>query len=509
MLRIAHVSDLHVLSPTGVEWRKILFNKRITGYANLILRRGRVYRREYLLAVLAAAAACADHVVVTGDITNLALESEYDEARRLIDAVARQSEVTVVPGNHDIYLPLVQRERRFPHHFGTFLRSDLPEFALDLPAGPYPVREAARTRGDHRAVERRAAAAFRLRGLRRRGPARGPGTDPRASRGGAANAGDPDPSPSGRHAHPTRATSRRTGRRRRRCGAPSRRWRADWCSSAICTCGCAARSRRRRAPSTSSAPAAPHSITLTPRSGPASTCTRSTMTAGLPRSRLRCSILRRSPCEQAMIAERAGLRMKYRRVLFVTDLGDDASAAVATIRRVAPEADLLLVVARLPARKFAWFSGEAPGDLNEAATTSIDDLRRATAGAATTVEVKLAPELDAWTILPRSRPRRRSIFSPPGGCRSRIAVRRAELRKRRSLRRAVDGRSTCERSSDQGHPLRGAGRGALGSASLNFCATMATPPCTPPFYCARRDFPAISPPHSTSRASRRRWISLR
>ena len=139
MLRIAHVSDLHVLSSAGVEWRKILFNKRITGFANLVLHRGRVHRREYLLAVLAAAAASADHVVVTGDITNLALESEYEEARRLLDGVARSVEVTVVPGNHDIYLPPVQRERRFPHHFGTFLRSDLPEFALDLPAGPYPV----------------------------------------------------------------------------------------------------------------------------------------------------------------------------------------------------------------------------------------------------------------------------------------------------------------------------------------------------------------------------------
>ena len=138
MLRIAHLSDPHVLSPAGVEWRKILFNKRITGYVNLVLRRGRVYRREYLVAVLEAAAACADHVVVTGDITNLALESEYDEARRLIDAVARSAEVTVVPGNHDIYLPSIQREHRFPRYFGQFLVSDLPECAVKLPAGPYP-----------------------------------------------------------------------------------------------------------------------------------------------------------------------------------------------------------------------------------------------------------------------------------------------------------------------------------------------------------------------------------
>lgn len=137
MLRIAHVSDTHVLSTAGVEWTKMLINKRLTGYANLVLHRGRVHRREYLLAVLAAAGD-ADHVVVTGDITNLALESEYEVACTLLDELARSVEVTVVPGNHDIYLPSIGRERRFPHHFRRFLQSDLPDLALDLPAGPYP-----------------------------------------------------------------------------------------------------------------------------------------------------------------------------------------------------------------------------------------------------------------------------------------------------------------------------------------------------------------------------------
>jgi 3',5'-cyclic AMP phosphodiesterase CpdA len=138
MLRIAHLSDTHVLSSAGAEWSKLLFNKRLTGYANLVLHRGRVHRRDYLLAVLANAAAGADHVVVTGDITNLALESEYEEALALLDGVARSVEVTVVPGNHDIYLPSIGRERRFPHHFRRFVQSDLPDLALDLPAGPYP-----------------------------------------------------------------------------------------------------------------------------------------------------------------------------------------------------------------------------------------------------------------------------------------------------------------------------------------------------------------------------------
>ena len=80
--------------------------------------------------MLEDAAARADHVVVTGDITNMALESEYRDARSLLDEVARRVEVTVVPGNHDIYLPAVCHERRFSFHFGAFLQSDLPQLAV-------------------------------------------------------------------------------------------------------------------------------------------------------------------------------------------------------------------------------------------------------------------------------------------------------------------------------------------------------------------------------------------
>jgi len=138
MFRFAHISDLHVLSPGGVEWRAILFNKRIAGYLNLVSRRGRVHRRAYLDAVLGAVTGDVDHLVVTGDITNLALESEFVAARSLLDEVARRVEVSVVPGNHDIYLPSLARRQRFQHHFGHFLRSDLPELSVELPAGRFP-----------------------------------------------------------------------------------------------------------------------------------------------------------------------------------------------------------------------------------------------------------------------------------------------------------------------------------------------------------------------------------
>ncbi len=138
LFRIAHVSDLHVLSHRGIEWRKALFNKRITGSVNLFLHRGRVYRRAYLGAVLSAAAAWADHVVVTGDVTNLSLEPEFEQARAMLEDVRRRVDVTVVPGNHDAYLSAVHARRRFRHHLGGFLSSDLPELARDLDAGPFP-----------------------------------------------------------------------------------------------------------------------------------------------------------------------------------------------------------------------------------------------------------------------------------------------------------------------------------------------------------------------------------
>jgi len=137
-MRIAHLSDLHVLSPGSMRWRSLAFNKRLTGYATLLFHRGRLFRRDYLDAVLAAAGRDADHVVITGDITNLSLESEYRVASSIIERLARTVEVTMVPGNHDLYIPKVQREGRFARYFARYCVSDLPELAVDVPAGRFP-----------------------------------------------------------------------------------------------------------------------------------------------------------------------------------------------------------------------------------------------------------------------------------------------------------------------------------------------------------------------------------
>jgi len=125
--------------------------------------------------------------------------------------------------------------------------------------------------------------------------------------------------------------------------------------------------------------------------------------------------------------------MKYRRVLLLCELGRDASAAVAMIRQVAPAAELLLVVARMAERKHAWFSGEAPGDLHEAVTASVDALRESTAGAAKSVEVELAADLDAGHLAEVAAASEIDLVAAAGSLPLRVIAALAELRKRRSL----------------------------------------------------------------------------
>lgn len=87
--------------------------------------------------------------------------------------------------------------------------------------------------------------------------------------------------------------------------------------------------------------------------------------------------------------------MRYRRALFVAGAGKDAAPDLAVLRRVAPRLEHLLVVAELATPAFGWLLGERSPEPDEAETAWLATLQEATAGAAPSVEVKLAPALDA------------------------------------------------------------------------------------------------------------------
>lgn len=126
-LRFLHTSDIHLLDLRGVTpWRYL--NKRLTGGLNLALRRkgahdGRLFDR--MMAMVEPLE--VERVVLTGDLTNLALEPEFELVRDKLDALPVPA--TVIPGNHDAYTRGTVRARRFERFLSPFMDGDRIEGA--------------------------------------------------------------------------------------------------------------------------------------------------------------------------------------------------------------------------------------------------------------------------------------------------------------------------------------------------------------------------------------------
>jgi 3',5'-cyclic AMP phosphodiesterase CpdA len=128
-VRIAHLSDLHLLDLVGAVPFRIL-NKRLSGYLNIRARRGAIHRPALAKATARAIKTSgADHVAITGDVSNLSLEREFAMVRRFLeeDLELPPDRVSLVPGNHDAYTAGAFLTQRFRQYFGAYLHGDLPE----------------------------------------------------------------------------------------------------------------------------------------------------------------------------------------------------------------------------------------------------------------------------------------------------------------------------------------------------------------------------------------------
>ncbi len=105
MFRLAHISDVHLGPLPAVTYRD-LASKRVIGYVNWQRNRRR-FLHDGVIDMIAAdiAANAPDHLAVTGDLVNLALDAEIAAARSWLVALGEPDEVSVVPGNHDAYVP--------------------------------------------------------------------------------------------------------------------------------------------------------------------------------------------------------------------------------------------------------------------------------------------------------------------------------------------------------------------------------------------------------------------
>lgn len=120
MFVLAHLSDLHL---TAAPRLAELAGKRGLGFINWHRGRKNIHKVEAIEAVTADLKTfTVDHIAVTGDLVNLSLPDEYKLARAWLEALGPPSEVTVIPGNHDIYVP---EALRGPATFwGDYMRGD-------------------------------------------------------------------------------------------------------------------------------------------------------------------------------------------------------------------------------------------------------------------------------------------------------------------------------------------------------------------------------------------------
>ena len=119
---LAHLSDPH-LPPLPAARLRDLAGKRALGYLNWTRNRHKYHRRDVLDALVAdMQAQQPDHVAVTGDLVNLALDAEFSPAQAWLKSVGQPQHVTVVPGNHDAYVRATKH--RFAGTFGDYLRGD-------------------------------------------------------------------------------------------------------------------------------------------------------------------------------------------------------------------------------------------------------------------------------------------------------------------------------------------------------------------------------------------------
>jgi 3',5'-cyclic AMP phosphodiesterase CpdA len=132
MFVLAHLSDPH-LAPLPAPRLRELAGKRMLGYVNWRRRRHKIHRTEQTdMLVRDLKAQAPDHVAVTGDLVNIALETEFAQARAWLHGLGSPHDVTLVPGNHDAYVrPALAAQAT---HWHEFMRDDgAPTPALRFP----------------------------------------------------------------------------------------------------------------------------------------------------------------------------------------------------------------------------------------------------------------------------------------------------------------------------------------------------------------------------------------
>jgi len=117
-MKLVLLSDLHLVSFDSLRTRDF-FTKRGLAWLNLRFNRKDAASGEKIarLAIQQIKAIEPDHILVTGDFSNMALASEFELARDVLAPIWDPNRLSVVPGNHDYYAMDSVRAGLFEHYF--------------------------------------------------------------------------------------------------------------------------------------------------------------------------------------------------------------------------------------------------------------------------------------------------------------------------------------------------------------------------------------------------------
>ena len=106
MYTLAHLSDVH-LGGLALPRPDELLSKRALGFLSWHLRRRAVHEGPVLAALVADLhQRRPDHTTVTGDLVNISLPAEFERAAAWLASLGPPADVSVIPGNHDAYVPI-------------------------------------------------------------------------------------------------------------------------------------------------------------------------------------------------------------------------------------------------------------------------------------------------------------------------------------------------------------------------------------------------------------------
>jgi 3',5'-cyclic AMP phosphodiesterase CpdA len=107
MFKLAHLSDVHLGPLPAAASPRDYLSKRAIGYWSWHLKRFGMHVPAIAEAMIADIRRHEpDHVALTGDLINIALPQEFRNAAAWLRAFGPGSWITVVPGNHDAYVPV-------------------------------------------------------------------------------------------------------------------------------------------------------------------------------------------------------------------------------------------------------------------------------------------------------------------------------------------------------------------------------------------------------------------